>query len=57
MKVFAFLVALVFFVGALLLFGYSFEVEGFAQYLMFGGGILGVSLALAIPFHVLELFD
>lgn len=57
MKVFAFLVALAIFVGSLFAFGYSFAVEGAWQFVLFGGGILGVALALGIPFHLLEKFD
>lgn len=62
MKVFAFLVALAFFVGAFLMFGYSFEVTG--DFLgidnrqwLFGGGLIAVAVSLAIPFHLLEKFD
>ena len=57
MKVFAFLVSLALFLGGFALFGYSFafppEWHGWA----FGGGIIAVSLSLAIPFHLLERFD
>ena len=57
MKVFAFLVALAFFVGSFLLFGYSFAVEGAWQPVLFYGGIAAVAISLAIPFHLLEKFD
>ncbi|MGN6502819.1 MAG: hypothetical protein ACTHKX_07955 [Pseudolysinimonas sp.] len=57
MKVFAFLVALAFFVGSFLMFGYAFSAEGAAQYLLFGGGVIAVAISLAIPFHLLELLD
>lgn len=58
MKVFAFLVALAFFVGSFLLFGSAFAVEpGFWQYGLFGGGLLAVAVSLFIPFHLLEKFD
>ena len=57
MKVFAFLVALAFFVGAFLLFGYAFAVEGAWQYILFFGGLAAVAISLAIPFHLLEKFD
>jgi len=55
MKVFVFLVALVLFVASFALFGYAFTFDdGFWQSVMFFGGILAVSAALAIPFHVLS---
>ncbi|MGE3191972.1 MAG: hypothetical protein AB7K08_00720 [Microbacteriaceae bacterium] len=57
MKVFAFLVALVFFVGSLLLFGYAFAAGPGWNMALFFGGLLGVAIALAIPFHLLEKFD
>ena len=57
MKVFAFLVALAFFVGSFLLFGYAFAVDGAWQYIMFFGGLAGVAISLMIPFHLLEKFD
>lgn len=52
MKVPIFVIAMVFFVGGILLMGYAFELtEGMA--IMFFGGILSISLAIAIPFHLL----
>jgi hypothetical protein len=57
MKVFAFLVALAFFVGSFVLFGYSFAVGPGWDYAFFGGGLLAVAISLAIPFHLLEKFD
>jgi hypothetical protein len=57
MKVFAFLVALAFFVGGLLLFGYSFGAGPGWDTTLFAGGLLAVAVALAIPFHLLEKFD
>jgi hypothetical protein len=57
MKVFAFLVALAFFVGGLLLFGYSFGAGPGWDTTLFAGGLLAVAAALAIPFHLLEKFD
>lgn len=41
------------FVAGLLLMGYSFEVPGL-ELVMFLGGILVISLAVAIPAHVLK---
>lgn len=60
MKVVVFIVSLLIFVGSLVLFGYSFEVgdvSGLGGGAMFFGGILGVSLAYAIPFHFLGKTD
>ena len=57
MKVFAFVVALAFFVGSFLLFGYGIEADGAWRYILFGGGLLAVAISLAIPFHLLEKFD
>lgn len=57
MKVFAFLVALVLFVGAFLLFGYAFAVDPGWNIVLFSGGLLAVAASLAIPFHLLEKFD
>ncbi len=53
MKVFAFIVALVIFLGSLYLFTLAFAVPGF-EILLFIGGVVGVSLAFAIPFHILK---
>lgn len=53
MKVFAFLVALIIFVGSLYLFSLSFAVPGF-EALLFAAAILGVSLSYAIPAHILK---
>lgn len=60
MKVVVFVISLLIFVGSLVLMGYAFEVgdqSGFGGAAMFMGGILGVSLAYAIPFHLLRKFD
>jgi len=57
MKVFVFLVAFAFFVGALLLFGYAFAApEAWAPWLFFSG-IISVVIALSIPFHLLSRTD
>ncbi len=56
MKVAVFLVSLLIFLGSLVLMGYSFGVDGLGGALFFGG-ILGVSISFAIPFHLLEKFD
>lgn len=60
MKVVVFVISVLIFLGSLLLMGYSFEVgdqSGLAGGTMFMGGILGVSLAYAIPFHLMRKFD
>jgi cytochrome b subunit of formate dehydrogenase len=53
MNVIAFLVAFALFVAGLVMMGYAFYVEGF-ELVMFLGGILVSSLAVAIPIHVLK---
>ena len=57
MKVFAFLVATAFFLGGLLLFGVAFDLDAGWNTLAFSGGIVGVVIALMIPFHLLERLD
>ncbi len=60
MRVVVFVISLLIFVGSLVLMGYSFEVgieNGLGAGSMFLGGILGDSLAFAIPFHLLDRFD
>lgn len=57
MKVFVFLVALGIFLVSFVLFGYSFAVEGLWQPILFFGGIVAVSISLAIPFHLLPAAD
>jgi hypothetical protein len=49
----AFTVALLLFIGGMVLFGYALEVKGF-EAIMFTGGIAAVALAMAIPFHFLK---
>jgi hypothetical protein len=53
MKVFAFLVSLVLFLGGFALFAYAFEFPEGWHAIGFFGGIAAVSLAFVIPFHVL----
>jgi hypothetical protein len=57
MKVIVFLVALAFFVGGFLLFGYAFSVTEAWAGAVFFAGILAVCISLAIPFHLLERTD
>ena len=56
MNVFAFLIAIVLFVGGLALFAYSFYAVGF-EGVMFVGGILAVAASIALPVHVLKRID
>jgi hypothetical protein len=52
MNVFGFVIAFVIFVAGLVLFGFAFTVPSF-EAVMFVGGIILVSISLAIPFHIL----
>jgi hypothetical protein len=52
MNVFGFIIAFVIFVAGLVLFGFAFTVSSF-EAVMFVGGIILVSISLAIPFHIL----
>ena len=56
MNVFAFVISIALFIGGLALFAYSFSVEGY-EGVMFVGGILAVSAAIALPVHVLKRID
>jgi hypothetical protein len=51
-KVIVFIIALAFFIGGMLLMGYAFTLTA-GMAIMFFGGIIAVSLSLAIPFHLL----
>ncbi len=52
MKIVAYVIAMILFLGGMTLMGFAFQLtEGMA--IMFFGGIVAVSLALAIPFHLL----
>ncbi len=57
MKVIAFVVSIVIFLGSFLLFGYAFAVGPGWNYLLFALGLGAISLSLAIPFHLLEKLD
>lgn len=56
MNVFAFVIALALFIGGMAMFAYSFYAVGF-EGVMFVGGILAVSAAIALPVHVLKRID
>jgi hypothetical protein len=51
-KIVAFLIALVLFLGGLTLMGYAFQLKD-GQGFMFFGGIVAVALSLAVPFQFL----
>ena len=56
MNIVAFVLSLVLFVGGMVLFGYAPEVENF-ELATFAAGIIAISLAVAIPAHVLKRAD
>ncbi|MCU1546547.1 MAG: rane protein [Homoserinimonas sp.] len=56
MNILAFIVSFALFVGGIVLMGYATEVDGF-ELAMFAGGILTVSVSIAIPAHVLKRAD
>jgi len=57
MKLVAFLIALILFLGSFLLFGYAFTVPEAAAPWMFFSGIIAICVSLAIPFHWLRKAD
>lgn len=56
MKILAFVVSLVIFVGGMYVMGSAFYVPG-AEGFVFFGGILLCALGIAIPVHVLKRID
>lgn len=50
------ILAILGFLGGLIMMGYAFSTPG-AEMLMFGGGIALSSLAIGLPIHLLEKFD
>lgn len=52
MNVFAFIITFVIFVVGLALFGFASAVPSF-EAIMFIGGVIFVSISLAIPFHII----
>ncbi|NYJ30327.1 hypothetical protein [Galbitalea soli] len=56
MNVFAFIIAFLFFVGGIALFGFSFET-GSAEAIVFLAGLAAIIISLAIPFHILKRTD
>jgi hypothetical protein len=55
-KIVAYVIALILFLGGMAMFGYAFH-PGVPGYPVFLGGILAVALSLAIPFHLLKAAD
>jgi hypothetical protein len=56
MQIVVWFFSFVIFIGGLVMMGYSFEMPGY-ELVMFLGGILAVSLAVAIPAHVLKWME
>jgi hypothetical protein len=52
MNVFYFILAFLFFLLGIFLFAFAFNVKDY-EAIMFVGGIAAISIALAIPFHIL----
>ena len=57
MNIVAFVVSFILFVAGLLLMGYSFGPDVAGPGFMFIGGILAISLAIAIPVHVMKRIE
>jgi hypothetical protein len=53
MKVFAFLVSLLLFLGGMALFGYAFDAAEGWHAIVFAAGIAAISVSLMVPFHLL----
>jgi hypothetical protein len=51
-KIVAFVIAMILFLGGLTLMGYAFQLKS-GEAFMFFGGIIAVALALAVPFQFL----
>lgn len=58
MKIIAFVIAMVFFIGGMTLLGYAFEPnDSAARFIMFFGGILSITIALAVPMSILKRIE
>ena len=57
MNIVGFVVAFILFVAGLLLMGYSFGPDVAGPGFMFIGGILAISVAIAIPVHVMKRIE
>lgn len=56
MKLVAYVIAMVFFLGGLALFGFAFQFTGF-EAITFFAGIIAVCVALAIPVHLMKRLE
>lgn len=56
MQIVVWFFSFVIFVAGLLMMGYAFDMPGY-ELVMFGGGILVISVAVAIPAHVLKWLE
>lgn len=56
MNIVAFVIGFILFVGGLVLFGYAWDGAAFDG-IMFTAGLLAISLAVAIPYHLLKRVD
>jgi len=52
----AYAISLILFVGGIVLFGVAFNAIGF-EAIVFVAGIIAISVAIAIPFHLLKRTD
>lgn len=57
MKILAVIVSLLFLIGSFGLFGYSFDAAEPLNILLFLGGLAAVTIAVAIPIHLVKRFD
>ena len=53
----AFAIALILFVGGIVLFGYAFDAGVQLRAVVFAAGLAAIALSVAIPFHVLKRAD
>ncbi|MCU1550126.1 MAG: hypothetical protein JWR36_686 [Glaciihabitans sp.] len=53
----AFVIAFILFVGGILLFGYAFDAGEQLRAIVFVGGLVAITLSVAIPFHLLKRTD
>ena len=56
MNIVAFVIGFILFVGGIVLFGYAWDGASFDG-IMFTGGLLAISLGVAIPYHLLKRVD
>lgn len=56
MNIVAFVIGFILFVGGIVLFGYAWDGTSFDG-IMFTGGLLAVSLGVAVPYHLLKRVD